>query len=245
MVINGQQEGLLFIGRPPLVDGGVVLPEFADARAFPSPPGSGAWFGLTDEVWKAGFGKGGNGLAVALETEAGFQFIGHELKVGRLLERQERFEERNSAGRPVRPMVATRGFGREPRTLLQETGAEPVKVSTADLEVEGGISRINITLIELSEDLLEKWVGQTFCDLVLLIATSQFNRCSLVEGFHRPSLREGRRKPSTKEQPPLPKHLSPFEFPLSPFVPAPITEKLKRNRNEAAKERRERKENKR
>jgi hypothetical protein len=31
MVIHGQQEGLLFVGRPPLVDGGIVLPEFADA----------------------------------------------------------------------------------------------------------------------------------------------------------------------------------------------------------------------
>jgi hypothetical protein len=31
MVINRQQEGLLFVGRPPLVDGGVVLPELADA----------------------------------------------------------------------------------------------------------------------------------------------------------------------------------------------------------------------
>lgn len=31
MVINGQQEGLLFIGRPPLVDGGIVLPQFINA----------------------------------------------------------------------------------------------------------------------------------------------------------------------------------------------------------------------
>lgn len=31
MVINGQQEGLLLVGRPPLVDGGIMLPEFADA----------------------------------------------------------------------------------------------------------------------------------------------------------------------------------------------------------------------
>jgi hypothetical protein len=31
MVINRQQEGLLFVGRPPLVDRGIMLPEFADA----------------------------------------------------------------------------------------------------------------------------------------------------------------------------------------------------------------------
>ena len=31
MVIHGQQEGLLFLSRPPLVDGGIVLPEFINA----------------------------------------------------------------------------------------------------------------------------------------------------------------------------------------------------------------------
>jgi hypothetical protein len=38
-------------------------------------------------------GEGGHRLAMALETEAGFQFVGHQLKVGRLLEREELFEE--------------------------------------------------------------------------------------------------------------------------------------------------------
>jgi len=31
MVIDGQQEGLLFLGGPPLVEGRVVLPEFINA----------------------------------------------------------------------------------------------------------------------------------------------------------------------------------------------------------------------
>jgi hypothetical protein len=31
MIINGQEQGLFFIGRPPLVDGGIVLPEFIDS----------------------------------------------------------------------------------------------------------------------------------------------------------------------------------------------------------------------
>ena len=29
MIIDGQQQGLLFMGGPPLVDGGIVLPKFA------------------------------------------------------------------------------------------------------------------------------------------------------------------------------------------------------------------------
>lgn len=31
MVVNGEQQGLLFIGGPPLVDGGIVLPKFINA----------------------------------------------------------------------------------------------------------------------------------------------------------------------------------------------------------------------
>ena len=31
MVIDRQEQGLFFLGRPPLVDGGIVLPEFINA----------------------------------------------------------------------------------------------------------------------------------------------------------------------------------------------------------------------
>jgi hypothetical protein len=37
----------------------------------------GAWFGLAEDIWKVGSGIGGHGLPVALETEAGFQFVGY------------------------------------------------------------------------------------------------------------------------------------------------------------------------
>jgi hypothetical protein len=88
---------------------------------------------------------------VAFETEAGFQFVGHELKVGRLLQRQEFLEEGDGLGRPVRPMVAARKPGGELRAFLEEAGAEPVKVGAADLEEVAGLSRVNITLVELPE----------------------------------------------------------------------------------------------
>ena len=188
MIIHREQEGLFLVGGPPLVDGGVVLPEFADARAFPAPPGFGLGFWLGDQLGKVGPGKGGNGLAVALETEAGFQFIGHELKVGRLLKRQEVLEKLNGFGRPVRPMVAAGEFGSEPGAFPEEAGAEPVKMGAADLEVVGGICGVNLTLVELPQDLLENRIGQAFGDLLFLIAPSQSNRCPLVEGFRRPSL---------------------------------------------------------
>ena len=44
MIIDGQEQGLLVRGRPPLVDGGIVLPEFAQAGAFPAAAGFGTGF---------------------------------------------------------------------------------------------------------------------------------------------------------------------------------------------------------
>jgi hypothetical protein len=129
-------------------------------------------------------------------------------------------------GRPARPMVATRKLGGELGALLEEMGAEPIKMGAANLEVVGDIRSINLTLIELPEDLLKKRVGQAFGDLQLLIASSQSNRCPLVEGFRRPSLRSGLLNPSTKAQLPQPDHLSPFELPSISFCSRPDIKKF-------------------
>ena len=143
MIIHGQQQGLLFRGGPPLVDGGIVLPQFIDAGALPATAGFGTRFGLADEIGKMGSGEGGHRLAMALETEAGFQFVGHQLEVGRLLEGQELREEGDDCRRPVRPMVAAGELGGEAGAFSEEAGAEPVKVGAADLELEGGISDVD------------------------------------------------------------------------------------------------------
>ncbi len=115
-----------------------------------------------------GSGKGGHRLPVALEPQAGIQFVGYELEVGRFLKRQELFEEGDGLRGPRRPMITAREFGCEPGAFLEESSAQPVKVSTADLEVMGGICSVDLTLVELPEYLLEKQVGKTFADLLFL-----------------------------------------------------------------------------
>ena len=106
MVIDGRQQGLLFRGGPPRVDGRIRLPKFIDAGAFPTPSGFGTGFRLAEEIGKMGSGEGGHRLAMALETEADFPFVGHELEVGRLGQRKELLEEGDGLRRPVRPRVA-------------------------------------------------------------------------------------------------------------------------------------------
>src|SRR5271155_5284093 len=58
MIVHGQEQRLFVRGWPPLVDGRIVLPKLAQARAFPSAARFGAWFGLTDEVWEMESDKG-------------------------------------------------------------------------------------------------------------------------------------------------------------------------------------------
>src|ERR1017187_1157356 len=105
---------------------------------------------------------------MVLETEAGCQVVGHQLEVGRLLEGEKRREEGDGFRRPVRPMITARELGGELGAFPEEAGAQPVKVRVADLEVVGGLSRVNQPFIELTEDLLEKQVGEAFGDLLFL-----------------------------------------------------------------------------
>ena len=118
MIIHGEQEGLLRRGGPPLVDGGVVLPEFAQPGTLPAAPGVGAWGWLADEVGEVGADKGGDRLAMPPETEAAGQFIGHQLKVGRFLQRDKSFEELAGFRRPGWPVAAPGEPRAERRAVL-------------------------------------------------------------------------------------------------------------------------------
>jgi hypothetical protein len=113
MIIDSQQEGLFVRSRPPLVDGRIVLPEFTEARAFPATPGFGARFWLADKVGKMRADKGGDRLTMALETEANFEFIGGQLKVGRFLQRYKIFKELADLRRPIWPVAAPGELGAE------------------------------------------------------------------------------------------------------------------------------------
>ena len=159
MIIDGQEQGLLFGCRPPLMEGGIVLPEFAQTGAFPAAAGFGARLWLADEVGEMRSDKSGDRLTMALETEADFQFIGHQLKVGRFLQRDKIFEELAGLRWPIWPVAATGELGAELRAILEPARAEPVKVRAADLEMVGGIRAVDLPVVKLLEDVEEKGVG--------------------------------------------------------------------------------------
>ena len=100
VVVDGEEEGLLGVARPPLVDGGIVLPEFANAGALPSAFGFGGRIPSADKEWEVSASVSCDGLTVALEGEALGEFVGDQLVVGWPLEGQEGGKEASHISGP-------------------------------------------------------------------------------------------------------------------------------------------------
>jgi len=99
-----------------------VLPQLAQAGAFPSAAGFEVRFGLANELGEMRSDKGGDRLAMALETKANGQFVGHQLKVGRLLQRDKIFEELAGFRRPIWPVAAAGEPSTKLSAVLQPAG---------------------------------------------------------------------------------------------------------------------------
>jgi len=197
MIVHRQQEGLLLWSLPPLVNGRVVLPQFIQARSLPAAARLGLAQRLGDEVGKAGADKGGDRFPMAFETIANIQFIGDELEIRRVLQRDKVLEELADLRWPIRPMISAGEFGAELGTILQPVGSEPVKVSAADLKLFGRFEGIHLALVEQAENLQQERSGQAFSQL--FFSQSKMNPNSpWVEGLRRPPLRSGLLSPSTQ-----------------------------------------------
>ncbi len=133
-----------------------MLPEFAQARAFPSAAGFGARHRLAYEVGKMRADKSRDGFAMAFEGKAGGQFIGGQLEVGWFLQRNEILEELDGIRGPIETVVATGKPGAEVGAVLYPAGAHPIKVGLADAEVVTGFDGADLPVVELLEDKLEK-----------------------------------------------------------------------------------------
>ena len=111
-------------------------------------------------------GISGDGFAVTLEGEAGGEFVGDKLIVGRSLERQEGFKELLDLGRPVGAMVAAGEVEGEGGWLLKPSGSQAKEVSTADAQELGGGVRAQVAAVESVEGLVQERYGETFGKLM-------------------------------------------------------------------------------
>jgi hypothetical protein len=173
VVVHGEQEGLLVVRRPPLVDGGVMLPEFADPGALPATArlGGGGWG--VDQEWEVVAGVGGDGFAVTAEGQAGGEFVGDELEVGRALKWQEGLEELLNLGRPAGAVVAAGEFGAESNRLMEAGGAETEELSAADAQEFCGGKGVKLAAMESVEGLEEESLGEAFGELMFFKRASK------------------------------------------------------------------------
>jgi hypothetical protein len=93
MVVDGEQKDLFGGGRPPLVDGTVVLIKLADPGATETAVGALFAHSGRDEMGEMSFDMCLDAGSRPLEIAEALQFVRHELVVGRALQWQEVFEE--------------------------------------------------------------------------------------------------------------------------------------------------------
>ena len=142
-------------------------------------------------------GVSGDGFAVALESEAGGEFVGHELIVGGALEWEEGLQELLDLGGPGGAMAASREVEGEGGGLPKPGGAQAKEVRPANAqELSGGV-RVQIAAIKSVERLVEKLYGETFGELMFCKRTVEHQSRSQVEAFRPPERSGGGRKAST------------------------------------------------
>jgi len=150
VIIDGEQQDLFVRCPPPLVDGTVVLPEFADVGAAETPVRPGLALRDGHKMCEVRFDISFDIGACALETAKPLHFIGHELIVGWVLQGQEAFEEGVNVRRPRAAMVSAAGFGTIAGLVAQERRAQLVEPRTAYSKVVCGCMGVEVSSIEVT-----------------------------------------------------------------------------------------------
>ncbi len=159
MVINGEQENLFGGGRPPLVNGAVVLPEFADGRATEAPVNTLLLWRGDDKMREVALDVSLGGGAGTFESAKAFHLIADKLVVGRVLKGQELLEEGMDPRGPEATAVPATCFGPVGLAVAKPVGSQPVQPGPADTELCGGalgIQQARVEVFEGSEDEL-RW----------------------------------------------------------------------------------------
>ena len=183
-----------------MVDGAVVLEEFAEAGAAESAVG--AWFfrGRGDEAGQVDFDVGFDAGAGAFETVEAQEFVGDELEVAGGLERDEFAQEGDGGLGPGGALVAAAGVDVECLAVSEPAGAKLVEAGFAYMEELAGLGGIDVAGVEVLEGLLDEVEGMAVDELALFISAIDrilgrlgipiFARF-LAGAFPRPALRSG------------------------------------------------------
>jgi hypothetical protein len=75
-------------------------------------------------------------------------------------------EELGGLWRPIGPVASAREGGTELGGVSQPAGAEAIKMGAANLKKLGSFAGVDLLLVKLMKDLLEKGIGEAFGELL-------------------------------------------------------------------------------
>jgi hypothetical protein len=179
VIVGGEDEGGIGWGRPPRMGRGVMLPEFADGGALPTPAGFGAGILLGHELREVLANIRGHGRAGAVEVEAGGQLIGQEGEVEGLAVGQEVGQEVMGGLGPSGVMVAAGGLGLEGAVVLQPLMAELVEAGRGDEESLRGGGGVESAGVEGGDDFLDVERRDAVSELFLFMGPDDTNMGAL------------------------------------------------------------------
>ena len=138
MVIDGEQKDLFGGGRPPLVDGTVVLIKLSDVCAAEAAVGALFSRDGRDEVGEVSFDMNLDARSRPLEVAEALKFVCHELVVGRVLQGQEVLKECPDFFGPNAAMSAAAGFGLIGLPAAQVAAPQHIESGFSDAQMRGG-----------------------------------------------------------------------------------------------------------
>ena len=206
VVVEREQEDGLGGSGPPVVRGGVVLPQLADGAGLPAAAG----------LW-AGLGRGGgergqmqaaprsDGGARAVEVQTAREFIGEQGEIDRAAVREELAGEAGGVLRPRRGVIAAAGQRTESSGIAQPAMTQRVELGAIDFQAGTGGVGVAAARVEVGEDGGDEGGRQAVAELLFIHGADTAGRGDKSpqcrEGFlhpifgaqRRPSLRSGRR----------------------------------------------------
>jgi hypothetical protein len=167
MVVDGEQKDLLGGGRPPLMDGTVVLPELPDPGA--PEPSIAARFpeSRRDQMGEVSLAVRRDRRTGAFEGAQAQEFVTDQLEVGRVQERKEAFQKGVDVSGPASAMIAAAGLRAEVVAVFQPGGSELVEAGPAHTEPGGGGESVQQARVEIFESPADKLRREAMAELFL------------------------------------------------------------------------------
>ncbi len=169
VVVEREQEDGFGGSGPPVVRGGIVLPQLADGAGLPA--AAGLWAGLgrgRGERGQMQAAPSGDGGARAVEVQTAGEFIGEQGEIDRAAVREELAGEVGGVLRPGRGMIAAAGQRTESGGIAQPAETQRVELGAIDFQARAGGAGIAAARVEVGEDGGDEGGRQAVAELLFI-----------------------------------------------------------------------------